>query len=86
MVIKNIFIEVCNYVIFFSWCRQELINIGFCLGSFIFACPVTFLHGEGIGEMSLGNLISVLEKAVEPDTTCGHIQYVAEIIIPLTFR
>ena len=56
------------------------------MGSFIFACPVKFLHGEGIGEMSLGNLISVLEKAVEPDTTCGNIQYAAEVIIPMTFR
>ena len=45
-----------------------------------------FLHGEGIGEMSLGNLVSVLEKAVEPDTTCGNIHYVVEVIIPMTFR
>ena len=67
-------------------CRQELVNIGFCLGSFIFACPVMFLHGQGIGEMSLVNLIGVLEKAVEPDTTCGNVRYVTEVIVPITFR
>lgn len=78
------FLQTLYYFLFLN--RQELINIGFCLGSFIFACPVKFLHGEGIGEMSLDNLIDVLEKANKPDTTCGHIQYVAEVIIPLTFR
>ena len=65
--------------------KDELVNIGFCLGSFIFACPVMFLHGQGIGEMSLDNLISVLEKAVLPDTNYN-IRCVAEVIIPMTFR
>ena len=79
-----------NYrlMVYFHFCmyRQELVNIGFCLASFIFACPVMFLHGQGTGEMSLVNLIGVLEKAVEPDTTCGNIRYVTEVIIPITFR
>lgn len=71
---------------FLSLYRQELTNIGFCLGSFIFACPFKFLHGQGIGGMSLSNLINVLEKAVKPDTTCGNTHYVVEVIIPMTFR
>ena len=73
-------------VFHFRMFRQELANIGFCLGSFIFACPVKFLHGQGIGEMSLVNLIGELEKAVKPDITCGNVRYVTEVIVPITFR
>ena len=36
--------------------------------------------------MSLVSLISELEKAVEPGTTCGRSDYVAEVIIPVAFR
>ena len=87
--LKSSYKSLTNYRVFSLLYRQELVNIGFCLGSFIFACPVMFLHGQGIGEMSemsLVNLIGVLEKAVEPDTTCGNIRYVTEVIIPMTFR
>ena len=36
--------------------------------------------------MSLVSLIAKLEKAVEPGTSCGCSDYVAEVIIPITFR
>ncbi|XP_065916546.1 ryanodine receptor 2-like isoform X2 [Dysidea avara] len=64
---------------------KELVNIGYCLGLFIYCCPFKFLHGKGVGEMSLVSLISELEKAVEPGTTCGRSDYVAEVIIPVAF-
>jgi len=67
-------------------CRKELVNIGFCLGLFIYCCPFKFLHGKGVGEMSLVSLIAELEKAADPNTTCGRSDYVAEVIIPVAFR
>jgi len=36
--------------------------------------------------MSLVSLIAELEKAVEPGTSCGRSDYVAEMIVPITFR